>query len=444
MKSVFTFFKHSLNFGLSSVLTQVIGFLLLPLYTRYLTPEDYGILDLASVIGLFLAPIMKLGLPGAVTRFYFDYEEGEQRMNDFIFTVFSLVISISIIIGLIAGVIFYFFSSFIVGNLDFYPFIFFSIFIALFNSNIQVQRKLIQNRLQSRLNLTLQLSFGFLNIGLTFIFVVLLDMGAFGSILASTITACVFFLQSVFYLFPNLRGRINFKLSLQIVKYGLGVVPHHLALNATPILTRSILLSVGSIGALGVYSVAYRFITPLIVGATALNSVFVPAYNKCRKEGGKSLNETVLNFLKLAVTLYILFVFLAPRIMLLVLPTEYHNAIDLAPILSLYFIFRIVYLLNASEIFYSKKTKYVSLITLLSLLSSLIFCFLFVEAFGVLALSWSVVINGLVSALVSYTFKAKTVNEVDQLSFKYGLWFTLLLLTCSLIAYFFNLWLGVF
>ena len=64
---------HSFNYGIAEVLTQVIGFLLIPLYTIYLIPSDYGIIEITGTISTFAIPLMKLGLPGSVTRQYSEY-----------------------------------------------------------------------------------------------------------------------------------------------------------------------------------------------------------------------------------------------------------------------------------------------------------------------------------------------------------------------------------
>ena len=61
-------------YGLGSVLVRGLAFLLLPFYTRYLTPAEYGIVALAVTCTVVLGLIYPLGLRGAVSRTW--YEEG--------------------------------------------------------------------------------------------------------------------------------------------------------------------------------------------------------------------------------------------------------------------------------------------------------------------------------------------------------------------------------
>ena len=54
--------KNSVGFGIGVVLTQAVSFFLLPIYTRYLTPADYGIISLATVITSILSFIFIFGM----------------------------------------------------------------------------------------------------------------------------------------------------------------------------------------------------------------------------------------------------------------------------------------------------------------------------------------------------------------------------------------------
>ena len=88
----------TLNYGLGSILPQVVSFLLLPVYTSYLTPADYGMLELLGAFGAILIVLMRFGVPGAVTRFYFDHREGES-LRDYVTTVNRFLWTSSLLVG---------------------------------------------------------------------------------------------------------------------------------------------------------------------------------------------------------------------------------------------------------------------------------------------------------------------------------------------------------
>ena len=71
----------TLNYGLGKFIPQIIGFILIPVYTSYLQPEDYGLVELATSFGSFAFILLRLALPGSVSRFYYDHNEGEELRN---------------------------------------------------------------------------------------------------------------------------------------------------------------------------------------------------------------------------------------------------------------------------------------------------------------------------------------------------------------------------
>ena len=53
--------RSSVIYGLGNYGVKVVGFLLIPIYTRYLNPSDYGIMSLVSSFGQALFMFLNLG-----------------------------------------------------------------------------------------------------------------------------------------------------------------------------------------------------------------------------------------------------------------------------------------------------------------------------------------------------------------------------------------------
>ncbi len=88
----------TLNYGLGSILPQVLSFVFVPVFTAFLTPADYGVLELASALAAVLVIVMRLGMGGALTRFYFEYREGE-TLRDYVTSLAWFVMIASMVIG---------------------------------------------------------------------------------------------------------------------------------------------------------------------------------------------------------------------------------------------------------------------------------------------------------------------------------------------------------
>ncbi len=73
------FLKNSTVYAFGNVLNRAGAFLLLPLYTRLLTVEQYGALELFYVTASVISSVLSVGLAHATLRFYFEYKETSER-----------------------------------------------------------------------------------------------------------------------------------------------------------------------------------------------------------------------------------------------------------------------------------------------------------------------------------------------------------------------------
>ena len=68
-------------YGLGDVATSIISFLLLPLYARFLTPEDYGAIGLLLSVEVVAKIVFRFGLDAAFMRLYFDCPDDRARQR---------------------------------------------------------------------------------------------------------------------------------------------------------------------------------------------------------------------------------------------------------------------------------------------------------------------------------------------------------------------------
>lgn len=71
--------RHLLVYGVGDVATQIVGFLLLPLYVQYLSPADYGVLALLLTTEVVWKILFRWGLDGAFMRLYYECTRPEER-----------------------------------------------------------------------------------------------------------------------------------------------------------------------------------------------------------------------------------------------------------------------------------------------------------------------------------------------------------------------------
>lgn len=80
-KIILRFIKTSVTYLIGNVSTKMIAFLLIPLYTAYLSPEEYGGYDLVISILNLVVPLAFFQIWDGVFRFAFDKNEIEYKRN---------------------------------------------------------------------------------------------------------------------------------------------------------------------------------------------------------------------------------------------------------------------------------------------------------------------------------------------------------------------------
>ena len=73
--------KHSAIYGFGGLVQRLLAVLLLPLYTSYLVPSDYGQIETVVAASAVVVIVLRGGISSAFFRFYFDSEQPEEKLR---------------------------------------------------------------------------------------------------------------------------------------------------------------------------------------------------------------------------------------------------------------------------------------------------------------------------------------------------------------------------
>ncbi|MCP4757517.1 MAG: oligosaccharide flippase family protein, partial [Proteobacteria bacterium] len=93
--------KNSMVYGVGTMLTRFINLLLLPLFTAYLTPADYGVLALLALLTMVAQPVFSLGMGSAMGPSYFEGND-PMRKSQVTWTSFLILLVSAVLLTLIA------------------------------------------------------------------------------------------------------------------------------------------------------------------------------------------------------------------------------------------------------------------------------------------------------------------------------------------------------
>lgn len=423
--------KGTFNYGLGNVLGKALGFLLIPVYTHYLLPEDYGILEICTTLSTFLIVFFRLGVPGSITRFYFDHKDNVVELSNYVKTVTIILRWSSLILGTACGLVLFLLDDLIVKGVSFYPYIVLALLISMLGTNSDVQRRLLQSSENSGYSARLNLATIFLSYVLAIICVVGFELKVLGVLISKVVVTALFVLQASLFLKKfNRKGVFKHSMAKDSLAYGLGIIPHHLATSLAPFLNRSVLIYQGSLTSLGLFSLAYRFIQPLDILYNMFNLAFQPVFFSLRKNEDYPAISNLINITwTIGLVIFSAVLIFFPVIIPLITPERYHSASHIIPILSLGFLGQMLYLLTTSELFYNKRTTRMIMVSLPGTLINLLIVLFFVGDYHEYALAWgsSIGLLAMGAAGVVFYLSAIQTNYLQFYKVAYGLFFASIL-----------------
>ncbi len=360
--------KHSLIYGLSTILSGSIGFLLIPLYTHYLTPANYGTLELLDLTSYVVGMLSAMGITSSVVRFYYEFSEQEKK---------DQVISIALITVLAASLMFFAvsfifskqISSLVFRSPDYYR-MFQIIFASMvFNLVNQIPLTVLRIEQKSVLFITFSLIKTAMTLSLNILFIVYFKMGVMGILLSGLIVAAGMGVYLLAYQIRKIKISYSFSLMKDMLKYSIPLVWSTFGMFIVNFADRFFLQRLTTMDELGLYSLAYRFgFLPSILVMGPFLLVWAPKRFELVKEpNAKSIYSVIFT--------YLCFILLYIGLGICVLIKDVINIIADPKFFEAYkyvSVILIAYILNGAVVYVQfgihlvKKTRYLAYATLMT------------------------------------------------------------------------------
>jgi O-antigen/teichoic acid export membrane protein len=268
--------KHSAIYGFGGLVQRILALLLLPVYTRYLTPSDYGIVETLIALTTVLVIVLRLGMTNAFIRFYFDTREPDRRRlvlrTAFWFTMSASTIGLAVGLLLSPEIATALFGS------DDDTAVVAAAFVGLW-AQMNWEQMLSLFRVEERS--VAYVSASLANIGVTIAatltLVVALDKGPLGVVVGNFVGTLVVYAALLGYRREQLGLQFDRRLFREMNSFGLPLVPSALMLWVTNFSDRFFLLKLADAHEVGLYSVGVRIASAMALLLTAFRTAW-PAF----------------------------------------------------------------------------------------------------------------------------------------------------------------------
>lgn len=397
-------YSNSVVYALGSIAAKAIGFVMIPIYTRCLTPADYGTIELLYRATDVVTLVAAMGLAPAVMRFYFEYKDRRDR-NEVVSSGLVMMLAVGVLMTLIISVYQQDFSYLVFGHHRYGQLVQLALISMVFELVTMVPLSYIQA--EQRPYLFTGVSLGKLLVGLVMNIwlIVYLKMGVMGVAWSAAVSGAL----STAVIMPIVvkQTAFNFSLpkSMEMFKYGLPLIPAQLGMFVLSFSDRFILDRYSGVSEVGIYSLGYKFgmLISLLVSEPFLRAWLPYALSVADEDIHKRVYPDTLRHFTTAAVGFTLVVSLMGRdaVRILAAPA-FHSAYLVIPVIAFAHMVRSLAFQLEIGILISKRTIYRVLTIGSSVIVDVGLCFILIPRYGAMGAAWATAAAFTSLAVVSY------------------------------------------
>ena len=268
--------KHSLIYGLGGLIQRMVAVLLLPVYTRYLSPSDYGAIEALVALSAVIFALLRAGIQSSFFRFYFQAEDDRARekvvRTSFWFTMGTSTLALALGEAF-AGPI----SQALYGSTEHTDLVR-AAFVGLWASmNYEQLTALFRVEERSVSYSIASLANVLLTVGATVLLVVVLDKGPVGVLVGNFSGTLAVYAVLLAYRRTQLGLEFDTDVFRRMTAWGMPFVPSVIALSAIDFSDRFFLVRLRDQHELGLYAIGMRISAALLFVLAAFRTAW-PAF----------------------------------------------------------------------------------------------------------------------------------------------------------------------
>jgi O-antigen/teichoic acid export membrane protein len=379
-------FKNSIIYTLGELLPKIFGFFLLPIFTSYLSTEDYGIISYTNAFMLVIMVLSTLCLNTYLLRYYFLVED-EIDKKKMIGNVFGIILLFNFFLLFV----FYLIGPFIINytNLEipFYPFFSLTILNVFFEVFSIIPLVIYRVKENPVTYVAVNFIKSLLIFIATFLLIVNYKYGVLGNFYGRIIVNFIFCFIFIYTTLKNSILEFNIEAIKKALKFSLPLIPGSIGFLLMSMSDRIILERYVSLSEIGIYSLSYTLafsISIVIQGAyVAFEPIIFKEYGKVGFD--VKINKIHSTLMLIVYSLSIGLTLFGKEILLLMTNGDFIKGYILVPIILIGVIASAQNLLFGTVLIAESKNKISSYVTIIGGLISVFFNFFLIPKFGIYA-----------------------------------------------------------
>jgi len=410
LKDLFNTAKHTIIYSFGNLSIKLVGFILLPLYTTYLSTSDYGLLAIIEAVAQFSIAVLGFRLSTAMLR-WATAEKDAYKQKSIIFTAIlsSLIILVPFIVSFI--VFANYLSEIIFGTSQFVLYIYLiAVFITFEIYNLFLLN-LLRLRDKSIFYVAIVVLKLIVSLGLNIYFVAYMHIGVEGIMYSMVISSVIFSIATLPFLLKQTAFIYDINTAKEMFNYGFPLIFATISSMILTLSDRFIIKHFYSLSEVGIYNLGYKLASVInVVIIQSFQMGFLPiAFKKFDQPNAKEFFSKVLTYFTFILTLAIIFVSLYSKELIILLAKDkiYYEAYMIVPLISYTFLIKGIYYVFSLGLHYVKKTKYNSFIVLIGAAVNVILNFLIIPYYGIYGAAIASIISSIIIMLLYYYYSQR-------------------------------------
>lgn len=372
------------TYSLFSMINNAIPFFLLPILTRYLTPEEYGYVSIFMILLSLAIPIVGINFSGAYSRAYF----AKDRFVSPVY--FGTIVLATIALGILFTALVALFRNPLATLFSFPASWFWLVPIAaaakclndIISVHWQVRKKPIQFGLFINFRTLFQAT-------MSILLVMIINLNWQGQVYSMVLAPLISAPIGLLIMAHNSNIQF-FSFNKDYLKhaflFGLPLIPHTLAGFLNSSINRIFISKMISVAEAGLYTVAFQVSAVILLLAMAFNQAYVPWLFERLNKKSEELNLRIVKitylYFVLILLFTLLFAFLMPWSLSFFVGKSFQESNLYIIWIALGFAFTGMYFMVVNYLFYAEKTHYLSIITVFMSLINVSLNYFFIKTQG--------------------------------------------------------------
>lgn len=411
--------KASIAFTIGSFLQQGVNLITVPIFTRILKEETYGIVSVYnSWLGVLNVIITFSLVGGVINNGMLEFEEDREG---FLSSILSLIIGSTGIYYIGYKI----FQKNIENVLGFSEILMTLMFMG-FILNSATGLWMVKERYLYKWKLVIVINFvtAIISPIISYVFIVRIPSNqVLARISGGVVIPFVIGIIIAVYLLIQGKKTIDFKYWKYALKFNIPLIPHYLSYIVLAQSDRIMISKFDGDARAGIYSLAYSVAMIITILFSSINSSFIPwTYKKMKEESYKEIGEQSNRLLILTTVCSLLFVLFAPELIRIMAPPSYHEAVYIIPAVVMGNYFMFVFTLFGNIEFYHKKTKYIMMGSVTAAILNIVLNLIFIPIYGYIAAGYTTMVGYLGLCFIHYYFMKKIEkNEIYDMKYIIGI-----------------------